>query len=158
MKLSHKQAKSSTGLWKANECLKLDAPEVAKLNIPLLSLPSYTQLVSFFWTSTKALLWKGTGMIIFLRWMPKIFFFQLPIVNKYSLGVELAPAQQVIKKLKMDHLCVYTLCPTPCCNGYRRWWKPKRACQLLKFWIYVLDREIHIFWKFHVKISFDQKL
>ena len=119
-KPSHKQAKSSTGSWKANECLKLDAPEVAKLNIPL-SLPSNTQLVSFFWTSTKALLWKGTGMIIFLRWMPKIFFFQLPKVNKYSLGVELAPAQQVIKKLKMDHLWVYTLCPTPCCNGYRRW-------------------------------------
>ena len=120
-KPSHKQAKSSTGSWKANECLKLDAPEVAKLNIPLLSLPSNTQLVSFFWTSTKALLWKGTGMIIFLRWMPKIFFFQLPKVNKHSLGVELARAQQVIKKLKMDRLWVYTLGPTPCCYGYRRW-------------------------------------
>ena len=31
MKLSHKQAKSSKGSWKANECLKLEAPEMAKL-------------------------------------------------------------------------------------------------------------------------------
>ena len=75
MMLSHEQAKSSTGSWKANECLKLDAPEVANLNIPLLSFPSNAQLVSFFWRSTKALLWKGTGMIIFRRWMPKIYFF-----------------------------------------------------------------------------------
>ena len=30
--------------------------------------------------------------------MPKIFFFQLPKLNKYCLGVELAPAQQVIQK------------------------------------------------------------
>ena len=32
------------------------------------------------------------------------FFFQLPKLNKYCLGAELAPAHQVIKKLKMDHL------------------------------------------------------
>ena len=36
-------------------------------------------------------------------------------------GVELAPAHQVIIKLKMDHLCVYTLYPTPWRNGYRKW-------------------------------------
>ena len=29
--------------------------------------------------------------------------------------------------------------------------KTKRACQSLKFWIHVLDREINIFKKFHVK-------
>ena len=39
---------------------------------------------------------------------------------KYCLGVELAPANQVIKKLKMDHLWLYTLCPTGCRNGYRK--------------------------------------
>ena len=29
---------------------------------------------------------------------------QLPKLNKYCLGAELAPVYQVIKKLKMDHL------------------------------------------------------
>ena len=48
-----------------------------------------------------------------------IFFFQLPKLNKYCLGVELALAHQVIEKLKMDHLWVYTLCPTSCSNRYR---------------------------------------
>ena len=32
------------------------------------------------------------------------FFFQLPKLNKYCLGAELAPAHQLLKKLKMDHL------------------------------------------------------
>ena len=34
-------------------------------------------------------------------------------------GGGLAPAHQVIKKLKMDHLWVYTLYPTSCRKGYR---------------------------------------
>ena len=34
-------------------------------------------------------------------------------------GGGLAPAHQVIKKLKMDHLLVYTLYPTSCCNCYK---------------------------------------
>ena len=54
-------------------------------------------------------------MIIFFDECPKYIFFQLPNLNKYCLEVEMAPAQQVIKKLKMDHLWVYT----PCHNGYR---------------------------------------
>ena len=49
-----------------------------------------------------------------------MFLFQLPKLNKYCLGVELAPAHQVIKRLKMDHLSVYTLYPTGCRNGYRK--------------------------------------
>ena len=61
----------------------------------------------------------GDAMIIFFGWMPKIYFFQLPKLNKFCLGVELDPAHQVIKKLKMDHLWVYTLYPTSCRNGYR---------------------------------------
>ena len=87
------------------------APEIAK-KTPLLSLPSNAQLVSNLKRSTKALLWKGAGMIIFFGWMPIISFFQLSKPNKYCLGVELAPAHQVIKKLKMDHMWVYTLYPT----------------------------------------------
>ena len=47
-------------------------------------------------------------MIIFFCCIPKIYFFQLPKLNKFCLGVELDPAHQVIKKLKMDHLWVYT--------------------------------------------------
>ena len=62
----------------------------------------------------------GRGPDDYLFWiMPKISFFQLSKLNKYCLGVELAPAHQVIKKLKLDHLWVYTLYPTPCLNGYR---------------------------------------
>ena len=48
-----------------------------------------------------------------------IFFFQLPKLNKYCLGVELALVHQVIKMLKMNHLWVYKLYPTSCHNGYR---------------------------------------
>ena len=33
---------------------------------------------------------------------PKYVFFQLPKLNKYFLGVQLAPAHQVIKKLKIS--------------------------------------------------------
>ena len=85
---------------------------------------------------------RGLGWLSFSGWMPKIytfFFLLLPKLDKYCLGVELAPAHQVIEKLKMDHL-------TPCGNGYRLWLKKttttKRACQLLKFWIHVHLREI----------------
>ena len=45
--------------------------------------------------------------------MPKINFFQLPKLNKYCLGVELDPAHQVIKKVKMDHLLVYSTGSVP---------------------------------------------
>ena len=72
---------------------------------PLLRLPINAQLVSNLLRSTKALLWKGARIII---------FFQPPKLNKCCLGVELDPAHQVIKKLKMDHLWVYTLYPTSC--------------------------------------------
>ena len=61
----------------------------------------------------------GARMITFFVLMPKIYFFQLPKLNKYCLGIEQDPAHQVIKKLKMDHLWVYTLYPTSCRNGYR---------------------------------------
>ena len=36
--------------------------------------------------------------------VPLHIFFQLPKLNKYCLRIELAPAHQVIKKLKMDHI------------------------------------------------------
>ena len=57
----------------------------------------------------------------YLVWMNAqyVYFFQLPKLNKYCLGAELTSAHQVIKKLKMDHLRVYTLYPTSCRNGYR---------------------------------------
>ena len=40
----------------------------------------------------------------FLDVCPIYIFFQLPKLNKCCLGVELDPAHQVVKKLKMDHL------------------------------------------------------
>ena len=92
-------------------CLKLEAPELVKK--PLLILPSNAQLV-------QNLAVEG-GRDDYLFWMnaQNIFFFQLPKLNKYCLGVELALAHQVLEKLKMDHLWVYKLYPTSCSNGYR---------------------------------------
>ena len=58
-------------------------------------------------------------MIIFFGLMRKIYFFQLPKLKKFCLGVQLDPAHQVIRKLKMDHLWVYTLYPNSCRKGYR---------------------------------------
>ena len=40
----------------------------------------------------------------YLFWLnAQNIFFQLPKLNKFCLGVELDPAHQVIKKLKMDY-------------------------------------------------------
>ena len=55
----------------------------------------------------------------YLFWMSAQYFFQLSKLNKYCLGAELTPGHQVIKKLNMDHLRVYTLYSTSCRNGYR---------------------------------------
>ena len=83
------------------KCSKLEAPEMAKK--PLLSLPINAQLIS----NCKSLAVEG-GWDDYLFWMnAQNIFFQLPKLNKYCLGVELNPAHQVIKKLKMDHLWVY---------------------------------------------------
>ena len=49
---------------------------------------------------------RGRDDYLFLDQCPKYFFY-LP--NVYCLGVEMAPAQQVIKKLKMNHLGLYKL-------------------------------------------------
>ena len=70
---------------------KFNGPRDGK-NPLLYSLPSNAQLVSNVQRSTKALLWKGAGIIIFFGRMPKISFFQLSKLNKYCLGVELASA------------------------------------------------------------------
>ena len=85
---------------------------------PLLSLPSKARLK--FEKKYKSLAVEG-GRGDYLFWMngPKYIFFQLPNLKKYCWGVEMVPAHQVIKKLKMDHLWLYTLYPTPCRNGYR---------------------------------------
>ena len=93
-------------------------------------------------------------MIIFFGSMPNIcIFFQLPKLNKYCLGAELAPAHQVIKKLNMDHLWVYTLYSTSCRNGYRSDKKNKqtnkqtnkKGMPVTEHLIHVFDSEINIF-------------
>ena len=71
--------------------------------------------------------------------------FYLPEISKYFFWGGLAPAHQVIKKLRMDHVWVYTLYFTSCCNAIECDKKSKSACQLLKFWMHVLGREINIF-------------
>ena len=67
------------------KCLKLETPEMAnKKNLCLVCqvTPSSSQVVEKY----KTLLWKEAGMIIIFGWMPKIYFFQLPKLNKYWLG------------------------------------------------------------------------
>ena len=100
------------------KCLKLEAPELVKKNLCLVCqvTPSSSQICR----EVQNLAVEG-GRDDDLFWMnaQNIFFFQLPKLNKYCLGVELALAHQVIEKLKMDHLWVYKLYPTSCSNGYR---------------------------------------
>ena len=73
----------------------------------------------------------------------------MPNVKKYCLGVEISSVHQMIKKLKMDHLWVYTLYPflSPAATAAivaKYYKKTKRACQSLKFGMQVLDRAINI--------------
>ena len=64
--------------------------------------------------------------------MPKINSFQLPKLNKYCLGVELDPAHQVIKKVKMDHLLVYSPGGTAAHTYIAHIWQyPPRGLQAL---------------------------
>ena len=66
------------------KCLKLETSEMAKKKPCLLwqVTPSLCQVVEKY----KTLLWKEAGMMIFFGWMPKIYFSQLPKLNKYWLG------------------------------------------------------------------------
>ena len=52
--------------------------------------PSSSQVVGNYKTLKEA------GMVIFFGWMRNIYFFQLPKLNKFCLGLELA---LVMKKL-----------------------------------------------------------
>ena len=56
----------------------------------------------------------------YVFWMHAQYIYFLAAQNKQIMfGGGLAPAHQVIKKLKMDHLWVYTLYPNSCRSGYR---------------------------------------
>ena len=58
-------------------------------------------------------------------------FFQLPNLNKYCLEVEMAPAHQMIKKLKMDRICGSTRCiPLHVATATECAKKTKGICQL----------------------------
>ena len=121
-KLSHKHAKSGTGSWKANECLKLEAPEMAKLKKSLYLIYQVTLSSSQISVEIqKPCCRRGPGWLSFVDECPNFFFFSAAESEQILFGVQLAPVHQVIKKLKMDHLWVYTPCPTPCRNGYRMW-------------------------------------
>ena len=92
---------------------KLETPEMAKkLCLVCQVTPSSSQIC-------KEVQKPYCGRDDYLFWMSAQYFFQLPKLNKYCLGAELAPAHQVIKELNMDHLWVYTLYSTSCRNGYR---------------------------------------
>ena len=70
--------------------------------------------------------------------MPNIYiFFQLPKLNEYCLGVELAPAHQVIKKVlngsSVGLQAVSHSMPQRLQHVIKKKNKTKRACQLLKF-------------------------
>ena len=59
----------------------------------------------------------------------------MPNVKKNCLGVEISPVHQMIKKLKMDYLWVYTLYPflSPAATAAKYYKKTKGKCQSLKF-------------------------
>ena len=68
--------------------------------------------------------------------MPNIYiFFQLPKLNEYCLGVELAPAHQVIKKVlngsSVGLQAVSHSMPQRLQHVIKKKNKTKRACQLL---------------------------
>ena len=56
---------------------------------------------------------KGPGWLSFLDYAQSIFFFSCLI----GYGIEVTTACRVIKKLKIDHLWLYMLYPTPWSNG-----------------------------------------
>ena len=103
---------------------------------------------------------KGPGWLSFFGSMPKIFILNyivfIFIITILFLGVEVAPAyHEVIKKLKMNHLWLYTLHDISHSMPQRL---QNEACRLLQSWIHVPEREINIFWKFRVKIKFWSKI
>ena len=68
---------------------------------------------------------------LFLMNAPNIYFFQLPNLNIYCLEVEMAPAHQVIKKLKMDRICGSSRCiPLHVTTATECAKKTKGICQL----------------------------
>ena len=98
-----------------------------------------------------------------LGWMPKIcFFFQLLNLKKILFGGWKGSHVPGDKKAQngQDHLWLYTMYPTPCCNGSRMTFvkkKTKGAYQLLTFCIHVLNRAINIL-QFHIKVKFWSKV
>ena len=56
---------------------------------------------------------KGPGWLSFLDYAQSIFFSSCLI----GYGIDVTPACRVIKKLKIDHLWLYMLYPTPWSNG-----------------------------------------
>ena len=77
------------------------------------------------------------------------FFFQLPKLNKYCLGAELAPAHQVIKKLKMDHLwstrCIPLHAATATESDKKKTNKQTKGMPVTEHLVHVFDSEINIF-------------
>ena len=70
-----------SSLEQVHEKQNLETPEMAKK--PLLRQPSNVQPVSNLYRSTKALLWKGAGMIIFSWINAQNILFQLPNLKNY---------------------------------------------------------------------------
>ena len=84
-------------------------------------------------------MWKGAGMIIFFGWIPKMYFFQLPKPNKFCLGVELDPAHQVIKKLKVDPNAVSHFMPQRLQNVKKTKNKKGHASQWNSEYMYLIE-------------------
>ena len=135
-----------------SKCLKLEASQIKKKKKkPLLSQCQVTPTSSQICNEVQKLFpWKGAGKIIFLRLMPKRYFFKLAKLSKYCLGVELAPVHQMIKMAQnrsfaglravshsMPQLLQNLIKKTKETNknktNKQTKTKTKRACHLLKF-------------------------
>ena len=95
--------------------------------------------------------WLSLSLSYLLDECPKNIFFELP--GSCAPGDKKAQSGSSVGLHALSHFMQQRLQ-----NVTKKKNKAKRVCQLLKFWIHVLDREIYIFWKFHVKIKFWSKV
>ena len=127
------------------KCLKLEAPEIAKKKRCLVYqvTPSSSQICK---EVQKPCCGRGLEWLSFLDECPKYIFFQLP--GSCAPGDKKAQSGSSVGLHAVSHFIQQRL------QNVIKNKIAKRVCQLLKFWIHVLDREIYILWKFHVNINF----
>ena len=129
-KLSHSwQAKSTTGYEKRMFKI-IRGPWDGQKNLCLVCQVTHSSS-QICKEEQKPCCGRGQGWLSFFDECPEYFFFQLPKLNKLILFGGCTGSHTPIDKKAQ--------------NGSSERLQTKRACQLLKFWIHVLNRQINIF-------------